>query len=216
MILFLNTLVDLSFLDHPDSHAKPGSLKSQESQQCDPQQSSASPLHPDSAMPITCTGVEPPHDSSTAHYVYQPASADFVPTNIAMQVRDSFASAPQQPNSANQPPMTAMPGTLTGDQLQQLTNASVISSAHQPESSNSIQTNIAMLQGESLTSIPEQPISANQPQTTEGLAEAQDDSSIASGADGASLQRGDPPVPRPRNNTGRQTRGEDDVIPEQP
>ena len=108
MILFLNTLVDLSFLDHPDSHAKPGNLKSQESQQRNPLQSSASPLHPDSAMQITRTGVEPPHDSSTAPNAYQPASANSVPTNIAMQARDSFASAPQQPNSANQPPTTAM------------------------------------------------------------------------------------------------------------
>ena len=202
MILFLNTLVDLSFLDHPDSHAKPGSLKSQESQQRNPQQSSASPLHPDSAMPITRTGVEPPHDSSTVPYVYQPASASSVQTNIAMQARDSSATTIRQPISTNQPPMTAMPSTLTGDQLQQALDVSVKSSAHQPESSNSIQTNIAMLQGESLTSIPEQPISANQPQTTEGLAEAQDDSSMASGgADDNSLQRGDPPVPRPRNNT---------------
>ena len=107
----------------------------------------------------------------------------------------------------------AMHGTLTGEQLQLALDASVISSANQSVSSNSIQTNIATQQGESLASIPEQPISANQPQTTEGLAEAQDDSNMASGTDGASLQRGDPPVPRPRNNTGR---GEDDVIPEQP
>ena len=167
-------------------------------------------------MPITRTGVEPPHDSSTVPYVYQPASASSVQTNIAMQARDSSATTIRQPISTNQPPMTAMPSTLTGDQRQQALDVSVISSAHQPESANSIQTNIAMQQGESLTSIPEQPISANQPQTTEGLAEAQDDISMASGADSASLQRGDPPVPRPRNNTGRQARGEDDVIPEQP